>query len=130
MIQYLSAEDLTDINAAILGGKPAVRDAGLVMSSAMRPTTIAFGVEAYPTLEEKAAALLHSVICNHAFVDGNKRTAWTAARVMLALHGRRPGLTNDEAFDLVIRIATSCSDIEVKEIAEALSVVPLERRQA
>src|ERR671914_485690 len=70
----------------------------------------------------KSAALLHSVICNHAFVDGNKRTAWVATRVLLALHGKRPGLTEDQAYELVIRIATSCSQIEVKEIAAALAV--------
>ncbi|MFB4297215.1 type II toxin-antitoxin system death-on-curing family toxin [Actinomadura sp. NTSP31] len=124
MTTYLTAEDLIDINAAVLGGEPAVRDAGLVSSSAMRPATVAFGTDAYPTLDEKAAALLHSVICNHSFVDGNKRTAWTAARVMLALHGKRPNLSDDEAFDLVVRIATSCSEIEVKEIAAALNVAP------
>ena len=128
MTEYLSAEDLIEINAAVLGGSPAVRDSGLVASSAMRPATITFGVEAYPTVEEKAAALLHAVICNHAFVDGNKRTAWTAARVMLAMHDRRPDLSDDEAFDLVIRVATSCSKIEVKQIAVDLRVV--DRRSA
>jgi death-on-curing protein len=123
MTKYLTANDLIEINAAILGGSAAVRDAGLVSSSAMRPATIAFDTEAYAGLEEKAAALLHSVVCNHAFVDGNKRTAWTATRVMLAINGKRPGLSHDEAFDLVVRIATSCSEIEVKEIAAALQVV-------
>lgn len=122
MTHYLTADDLITINAALLGGMAAVRDAGLVTSSAVRPATVAFGVEAYTTLEEKAAALLHSVVCNHAFVDGNKRTAWTATRVMLALNGKKPNLTEDQAFDLVIRIATSCSEIEVKEIADALNV--------
>jgi death-on-curing protein len=122
VIDYLTADDLIEINAAVLGGSAAVRDAGLVASSAMRPATIAFGVEAYTTLDEKAAALLHSLICNHPFVDGNKRTAWTATRVMLALHGKMPSLTESEAFDLVIHIATSRSEIEVKEIAAALRV--------
>jgi death on curing protein len=125
MTHALSADDVIDINAAILGGTAMVRDAGLVSSAVFRPETYAFGVEAYPTIDEKAAALLHSVICNHAFVDGNKRTAWVATRVLLALHGKRPGLTEDEAFDLVIRIATSCSEIEVKEIAAALTVTSL-----
>jgi death on curing protein len=120
--RYLTAEDLIAINAALLGGAAAVRDAGLVTSSAMRPATVAFGVAAYTGLEEKAAALLHSVVCNHAFVDGNKRTAWTATRVMLALNGKEPDLTQDEAFDLVMRIATSCSEIETEEIAVALNI--------
>jgi death-on-curing protein len=129
VIDYLTANDLIEINAVVLGGTAAVRDAGLLASSAMRPATIAFGVEAYTTLEEKAAALLHSVICNHAFIDGNKRTAWTAARVMLALRGMEPGITEDEAFDLVCRIATSCSEIEVKDIAQSLRVVPRVHRR-
>ena len=124
MTRSLGADDLLDINAAIVGGTALVRDAGLVSSAAARPETYAFGVAANTTVDEKAAALLHSVICNHAFVDGNRRTAWVAARVLLALHGKRPGLTEDEAYELVIRIATSCSKIEVKEIADALAVVP------
>jgi death-on-curing protein len=122
MTRSISADDLIDINAAVLGGTALVRDAGLVSSAAIRPDTYAFGVEAYPTIDEKAAALLHSVICNHAFIDGNKRTGWVAARVLLALHGKGPGLTEDEAYELVIRIATSCSEIEVKEIADALNI--------
>ena len=122
MTEYLTADDLVDINAAVLGGAAAVRDAGLVSSSATRPATVTFGVEAYPTLEEKAAALFHSVLSNHAFVDGNKRTAWVAARVMPALHGRRPALTEDEAFDLVVRVASACSQVEVEQIAAALKV--------
>ncbi|WP_345018598.1 type II toxin-antitoxin system death-on-curing family toxin [Actinomadura keratinilytica] len=111
------------INARLLGGEPAVRDVGLVQSAVARPQTIAFGVEAYPEAEEKAAALLHSIVCNHPFVDGNKRTAWATMEIMLVANGYVSALNEDEAFDLVIRIATSCSDIEVKEIAEALRVV-------
>ncbi len=73
-------------------------------------------------MPEKAAALLHSLICNHPFVDANKRTAWAATEIMLIANGHVSGLTNDEAFDLLIQIATSCSEIETKEIAEALRV--------
>jgi death-on-curing protein len=119
---YLTTEQVIAFNARHLGGQPAVRDAGLVQSAVARPQTIAFGVEAYTTLEDKAAALLHSIICNHPFVDGNKRTAWAAMEVMLGVNGHASALTDDEAFDLVIRIATSCSAIEVKEIAAALRV--------
>ena len=114
------------INARHLGGQPLVRDAGLVESAVARPQTFVFGAEAYPTLEEKAAALLHSVICNHPFVDGNKRTAWAAMETMLVANGFLSDLSDDAAFDLVIRIATSCSEIEVKEIADALNVVAQE----
>ncbi|MGH3491249.1 MAG: type II toxin-antitoxin system death-on-curing family toxin [Actinopolymorphaceae bacterium] len=122
MIDWLTADDLIAINSAVLDGAPAVRDRGLVASAAMRPVTIAFGTEIYPTVEERPR-LLHSVVCNHPFVDGNKRTGWTAVRVMLALHDKTPGLTEDEAFALVIDVATFCSQIEVKGIAERLQII-------
>lgn len=121
---YPTAEQVIAFNARHLGGQSAVRDAGLVESAVARPQTFTFGVEAYTTLDEKAAALLHSIICNHPFVDGNKRTAWAATEIMLLANGHVSGLTDGEAFDLVIRIATSCAEIEVKEIAAALQVVP------
>lgn len=99
-----------------------MRDAGLVQGAVARPQTVVFGADAYPTLEEKAAALLHSIICNHPFVDGNKRTGWAAMETMLVANWHFSALSNDEAYDLVLRIATSCSEIEVKEIAAALVV--------
>lgn len=76
---YLTTEDIITINARQLGGQAGVRDAGLVQSAAARPRTVAFGTEAYTMIEDKAAALLHSLIWNRPFVDGNKRTAWVVA---------------------------------------------------
>ncbi|HEX6471868.1 MAG TPA: type II toxin-antitoxin system death-on-curing family toxin [Streptosporangiaceae bacterium] len=121
---YLTVEQVIMLNARHLGGEAAVRDAGLVQSAVARPQTFAFGVAAYSTTEEKAAALLHSIICNHPFVDGNKRTAWAAMETMLVANGFASSLSDSEAYELVIRIATSCSEIEVKEIGHALRVVP------
>lgn len=121
---YPTAEQIIAFNARHLGGQAAVRDAGLVQGAVARPQTVAFGTEAYPSLDEKAAALLHSIICNHPFIDGNKRTAWAATEVMLVVNGHASALDDDHAFDLVLRIASSCSEIEVKEIAEALRVTP------
>ncbi|WP_067483371.1 type II toxin-antitoxin system death-on-curing family toxin [Actinomadura hibisca] len=120
---YPTVEQVIGFNAEHLGGQAAVRDVGLVQSAVARPQTIAFGVEAYTTLEDKAAAFLHSLICNHPFVDGNKRTAWAAMEIMLIANGHWSSLSDDEAFSLVIRIATTCSEIEVKDIAESLRIV-------
>lgn len=53
MIDYLTVDDLIEINGAVLGSAAAVHDAGLVASSAMRPATIAFGVEAYTTVDRQ-----------------------------------------------------------------------------
>jgi death on curing protein len=63
-----------------------VRDYGLLSSAAARPATVAFGHEAYPDVWEKGAAVLHSLCMNHALIDGNKRLAWAATRVFLALN--------------------------------------------
>jgi death on curing protein len=86
VIVYLDLDDLVDIARLVLGAAPRVRDYGLLSSSAARPATVAFGHEAYADLWEKAAALLHSLCMNHALIDGNKRLAWSATRVFLALN--------------------------------------------
>jgi death on curing protein len=99
-----------------------VRDVGLLGSAAGRPQTTVFGADAYPTVPEKVAALLHSITNNHALVDGNKRLAWLAAVVFLDLNGWDVSLSDDEAFDLVM--AASTSDHKVSEIAERLQAVP------
>ncbi|MFI6042919.1 type II toxin-antitoxin system death-on-curing family toxin [Nocardia sp. NPDC051321] len=120
---YLSTEDLIRINGLQVGGSPAVRDVGLVASAAARPATVAFGVEAYPAVAHKAASLLHSIVCNYPFADGNKRTGWVACEAFLLANGHRTTLSDDDAFDLVIRTATTCSEIEVADIAAALHVL-------
>ncbi|GAB2835611.1 type II toxin-antitoxin system death-on-curing family toxin [Actinocorallia aurea] len=119
---YLTSEELTAINARHLGSG-AVRDAGLVASAAARPATVVFGEDAYPSVEEKAAALLHSLICNHPFLDGNRRTAWAACRVFLLVNGHDGTLSDDAVFDLVLRVASCCSEIEAKVLARDLQVV-------
>lgn len=75
------------IARTVNGTEHSVRDMGLLVSAIERPRTNMFGAELYPTLYEKAAALLHSVARNHALVDGNQRTAWLAMRVFLRLNG-------------------------------------------
>jgi death-on-curing protein len=86
MTVYLDLDDLVEIAQVVLDSPPRVRDYGLLSSSVARPATVAFGHEAYPDVWEKAAALLHSLCMNHALIDGNKRLAWAAARVFLALN--------------------------------------------
>lgn len=117
---YLTVEQIIGINARHLGGQTATRDAGLVASAAIRPQAVVFGVEAFPTPHEKVAALLHSLICAHPFLDANKRTAWTAAEAFMIMNGIDYHITDDQAFDLVLRIAENCSTTDVKDIAEAL----------
>ncbi|MET9328330.1 type II toxin-antitoxin system death-on-curing family toxin [Tsukamurella sp. NPDC003166] len=94
-------------------GLPGVRDAGLLEAAAMRPRTTAFGTDAYPTLDEKAAALLESIVRNHPLVDGNKRLGWLATTVFFALNGVALDAPEDPAYDLVIGIAEGRIDYHV-----------------
>ncbi|WP_372735877.1 type II toxin-antitoxin system death-on-curing family toxin [Nocardioides sp.] len=98
-----------------------VRDAGLLESAAARPRTSLFGDDAYPTIELKAAALLHSICMNDALVDGNKRLALLACVTFMRLNGRSFDLTQDEAFDLVMGVAEG--RLDVAEIAAALATL-------
>ncbi|MEU0119234.1 type II toxin-antitoxin system death-on-curing family toxin [Streptomyces bobili] len=86
-VRYLQIDEILAIARAVNGTEHSVRDMGLLVSAIERPRTNVFGGELYPTLYEKAAALLHSVARNHALIDGNKRTAWLAMRVFLRLNG-------------------------------------------
>jgi death-on-curing protein len=63
------------------------------------------GVDAYPLLGMKAAALLESVARIRPLIDGNKRTAWTLMVLMLWIDGRRHDFSSDDAFDLVVGVA-------------------------
>ncbi|MFC0358951.1 type II toxin-antitoxin system death-on-curing family toxin [Kytococcus schroeteri] len=83
-----------------------VRDAGLLASAAERPWTTVMGAQAYPSAEEKASALLHSVVTHHPLVDGNKRLGFLGALVLLDLQGLRLDLAPAEAFTLVMDVAS------------------------
>lgn len=83
---------------------------GLLEAAAARPQASAFGVDAYPSLHEKAAALLDSIVRNHALVDGNKRLGLAAVIAFYGLNGRRLTMSNDEAYDLVIAVASDQFD--------------------
>ena len=77
------------------------------------------GLDAYESLEEKAGALLHSLARNHALVDGNKRLALAATIAFMGLNGYRLTLTNDEAYTLVIEVASGLLD-DVADIADRI----------
>ena len=116
--EYLTLEDLVEL-VRRLGAGP-IRDLGLLDSALARPRSSAFGADAYPSIELKAAALLHSLVRNHALVDGNKRLGWLATAVFVDLNGRAIAMDDSEAFDLVMEVAEGRLDVEA--IAEHLSL--------
>ncbi len=124
---FLDLEALLHVAYRTLGAEPEVRDHGLLESALARPRATAFGEHAYPTIHEKAAALLHSLARNHALVDGNKRLALAGTLAFLGMNGLRLTLTNEEAYDLVIAVATGELD-DVAAIAAALAASTETRR--
>ena len=116
---YLTLHELLHVAERVLGSEVLIRDAGLLQSALARPQATAFGLDAYPTLEDKAAALLHSLARNHALVDDNKRLALAGTIAFLGVNGMRFRLSNDEAHDLILAVAEGELD-DVAVIAEAI----------
>jgi death-on-curing protein len=112
-VDYLDLGDGLMIAEVLLGDPVPVRDVGLLGSAVARPQTRAFGEDAYRDIWHKAAALLQSIVCNHALIDGNKRLGWAATAVFLEINGIDAGsASNDDVYDLVIRIASRTSTVE------------------
>jgi len=116
---YLTPEELLTVAGRAMGEEPTVRDHGLLASATARPEASVLGDDAYPTLHEKAAALLHSLARHHALVDGNKRLALAGVIAFLGVNGRRLTLTNDGAYDLVVAVAAG----ELDTVADITAVL-------
>jgi death on curing protein len=126
-IEYLDLEDLIDLARSLLGDQPPIRDIGLLGAAVARPQSTAFGEDAYPDLLSKAAALMQSIVNNHALVDGNKRVGWLATAVFLELNGVKASrASNDDVYELVMWIASA--NPEIAEIAARLERVVTSRR--
>lgn len=118
---------LTDVAGVARKIGAGIRDAGLIESAVARPRTTIFGEDAYPDPWTKAAALLHSLVNNHPFVDGNKRIGWIVAVAFLRQNeaissAQLARVDQDAAYDLVIAVAESRLT-EVAQIANALRKV-------
>lgn len=114
MTRFLTVDELIYMNEQIpnsdrihkiLKGKQRVRDMALLEAAWGRPMQTVFGEDAYPTMQEKAAALLYGVARNHPFADGNKRTATIAALFMLQANGLRPAWNAAEALEKITALA-------------------------
>jgi death on curing protein len=117
---YLTLPEILHVGDRALGGEPRVRNIGFLESALARPQATAFGSDAYPDLDTKAAALLHSLARHHALADGNKRLALAGVIAFYGVNGRRLTLINDEAYDLVIAVADGTLDA-VEQIALRLA---------
>lgn len=119
MTEFLELEDFLTAARRILPGV-TVLDYGLLESALARPQASVFGEDAYPTIFEKAAALLESLARNHALADGNKRCAWMGTRVFLGLNGVGITQPNPDIVESLV-IAVAAGQLKVSEIASELA---------
>jgi len=109
---------------AVFGGLAGVRDRGNLEAAIARPAMTFGGEDLYPDVAAKAAALMHSLILNHPFVDGNKRTGAAAAELMLELNGWALVAGDQDLEDLTL--ATARGEMS----AEALAIWFRQRSRA
>jgi death-on-curing protein len=124
---YLDLDELLVVVQRALGHEPEVRDHGLLSSALARPAATAFGQDAYLTIHDKAAALLHSLARNHGLADGNKRLALAGTIAFYGMNGLRLTLTNEEAYALVVAVAAGELD-DGASIAATLEAATAPRR--
>ena len=97
------------------GGAQGVRDIGALQAAAARPHATFGGGDLYPTPFAKAAAIMESLIKNHPFLDGNKRTAITTAGILLRQHGYRLVASQEELYDFTMQMATGTAEAKDAE---------------
>ena len=108
MIAYLSIEQVLEIHSIQLeryGGGHGLRDRGALESAVARPAMTFDGEDLYRDLPSKAAALMHSLVSNHPFVDGNKRVGAHAAVMFLSANDTNFACTADELYDVTMSAA-------------------------
>ncbi len=113
-IQYLYLDEVLEIGAALIPDF-RIRDIGLLESAVNRPEMTVYGQEAYKTLAEKIAALMHSLASNHALVDGNKRITWSCGRVFAIINGCDFEVDVDEAERVIVALASG--ELDAKSLA-------------
>ena len=113
-IQYLYLDEVLEIGAALIPDF-RIRDIGLLESAVNRPEMTVYGQEVYKTLAEKIAALMHSLVSNHALVDGNKRNTWSCGRVFAILNGCDFQVNVDEAERVIVALASG--ELDAKSLA-------------
>ncbi|MBH0204207.1 MAG: type II toxin-antitoxin system death-on-curing family toxin, partial [Nitrospira sp.] len=88
------------------GGAVGIRDFGALESAVAQPRMTFAGKDLHPTIAGKAASLGFSLVQNHPFVDGNKRTGHAAVEVFLVLNGYELAATVDEQVGVILQIAS------------------------
>ena len=120
-VVYLTLDVILAIHDSMIeeyGGSFGIRDLGLIQSALARPQASFGGEDLYPDIFDKASALFHSLIFNHAFVDGNKRTTLTSTARFLYINGYELNASHRELVDFPLRVENK--HLSIEEIAEWL----------
>jgi death on curing protein len=107
-VRYLTVGEVLEIYRRVMqqsGGLVGIRDLGGLESAVAQPRMTFGGLELYPTLTEKAAALGFSLIQNHPFLDGNKRTGHASMEIFLVLNGHQIRASVDEQVEIILQVA-------------------------
>ena len=108
MIVTLSASQLVALHGELMkafGGRRGLRDRAALESAAARPGMTFDGEDLYPDVAAKAAALMHSLVVHHAFVDGNKRVGAAAAELLVEVNGARLRSADADLEDVALAVA-------------------------
>ena len=105
MIEVSEVEKIHDILIDRFGGANGIRDKGILESAIGRPFQTFDGKDLYPDPIDKAAAIFESIVSNHPFVDGNKRTAYVLLRLILKRNQLDINVDQDVKYDFVIKAA-------------------------
>lgn len=117
MINFLTKEEVISAHYFLMkrmndAEQAGVKDHGLLESAVHRPQQSIFGEDAYPTLFDKAAALLESLVKNHCFHNGNKRTAYLVTKSFLMLNGYHLRMERQYAVEFIVDIAKGLYSLE------------------
>ncbi|MDO8486855.1 MAG: type II toxin-antitoxin system death-on-curing family toxin [Candidatus Curtissbacteria bacterium] len=114
-MKYLTPQDVIQIHYELVeatGGLQGLRDLGLLESAVLRPESSFGGKDLYPNLILKAAALMHSLLLNHVFADGNKRTATVSMIEFLITNGKKFEATNREIVNFALWVENKKPKLE------------------
>ena len=115
MIKMISVKEAEDIHTTLIehfGGSHGIRDLNGLESALGRPFQTFGGEDLYPSVIQKAASLLESILINHPFIDGNKRTGYVLTRLFLVANELDIKASQDEKYNFIIRIASGNSTFE------------------
>ncbi len=118
MTRYLSLEQLLAAHASQIeryGGATGLRDQGALEAAVARPQATFGGEDLYADVAAKAAALMHSLVMNHPFIDGNKRVGAHAVVVFLLANEVAPGFSPGDLTELTL--ATARGELSAEELA-------------